>query len=124
MASELHMPTLRDLWQRWGRHHDTPSRSPSRRRQLPPMASTPPVMHSDPSPIQPIVAASWAEVQQAVRRWPSGMPVTSDLLAQVFGVGRGQAWRWLERLERAGLVTITEDPPNAQGVRRKRRWVV
>lgn len=29
---------------------------------------------------------------------------------QIFGVGRGQAWRWLERLERAGLVYVTEDP--------------
>ena len=37
---------------------------------------------------------------------------------------RGQAWRWLERLERAGLVYVTEDPPNAKGIRRKRRWVV
>ena len=66
---------------------------------------------------------SWAAVQHQVRQWPSGMAITSDLLAEVFHVGRGKAWRWLERLERAGLVYATEDPPNAQGIRRKRRWV-
>ncbi len=52
------------------------------------------------------------------------MPVTSGLIAQVLGVGRGQAWRWLERLERVGVVYVTEDPPNVSGIHKKRRWVV
>lgn len=72
-----------------------------------------------PMPSPPV---SWAEVQQAVRVYGHReCPLPRISLAQVFGVRRGQAWRWLERLERAGLVTVTEDPPNAQGVRKKRR---
>lgn len=87
---------------------------PSRTRPTKPSKIVLPSVTADPS---------WAHVQRQVRQWPSGMPITSDLLAAVFHVGRGKAWRWLERLERAGLVYATEDPPNAQGIRRKRRWV-
>ncbi len=125
MATEFAMPTLRQLWQRW--RHPLAS-TPPRRRNLPSVPSN----HASVSGASDVAgrsgtfsseSPSWARVQQTVRQWPSGMPITSDLIARVFGVGRGQAWRWLERLERAGLVYATEDPPNAQGIRRKRRWV-
>ncbi|NMP24496.1 hypothetical protein [Sulfobacillus harzensis] len=121
MATDFEMPTLRAMWRRWRQPRGSPP--PMRRRNLPvvPMAhreqshAVSRAVRSEP--------ATWPDVLRTVRQWPSGMPVTSDLIAQVFGVGRGQAWRWLERLERAGLVAVTEDPPNAKGVRRKRRWV-
>jgi hypothetical protein len=122
MTDDLQMPTLRQLWRRWRDRdrdhdsHDTPTIS-AQRRNRPPLPSK-----SEPPLVQTV--ATWAQVQQTVRQWPSGMPVTSDLLAQVFGVGRGQAWRWLERLERAGLIYTTTDAPNRHGERKKRRWVV
>ena len=119
MATDFEMPTLRQLWHQW--RHPAPDVMPRRVRNLPPVVSQPPADQV----ARPLTTErpSWARVQHTVRQWPSGMPITSDLIAQVFGVGRGQAWRWLERLERAGLVYVTEDSPNAKGIRRKRRWV-
>ncbi len=124
MATDFEMPTLRQLWQRW--RHVAPPSGAVRRRNMPPGVShqsETDVMVRRPALSPRAERPSWSHVQHTVRQWPSGMPITSDLIAQVFGVGRGQAWRWLERLERAGLVYVTEDPPNAKGARRKRRWV-
>ncbi len=122
MATDFEMPTLRQIWRRW-RQSDQ-AMPPHRRRNLPTMPSSPVRTPKSVPPAKTIEPKSWAQVQHVVRQWPSGMPVSSDLIAQVFGVGRGQAWRWLERLEQAGLVYVTVDPPNAGGMRRKRRWVV
>ncbi len=80
-----------------------------------------PVRPTPPSPV--LSPPTWSAVLRTVRQWPSGMPITSDLLAQRFGVGRGQAWRWLQRLERAGLVRVVLGPPDRHGIRRKQRFV-
>ncbi len=118
MTTDFERPTFRQIWRLWRR--SDAAMSPHRRRNLPAMPSA---LAQTPKsvPLAKIAEPkSWAQVQHVVRQWPSGMPLTSDLIARVFGVGRGQAWRWLER---ASLVYVTEDPPNAKGVRRKRRWV-
>ncbi|WP_053958315.1 MarR family transcriptional regulator [Sulfobacillus thermosulfidooxidans] len=116
------------FWQRLWRGPDLP------RSDAPP--SPEPVQpgefpHRMPPPVTPAPRSvsgpgspEWTMVLHTVRRWPPGTPVTSDLLARRFGVGRGQAWRWLERLEQAGIVQAQWGPPDQTGRRRKRRVVV
>ncbi|POB09666.1 hypothetical protein [Sulfobacillus sp. hq2] len=78
-------------------------------------------------PQNPLPPASdkptWAAITQRVRQWPSGMPVTVDLLVAIWHVGRGTAWHWLDRLTQAGLLRVTVDTPDAHGVVRRHWWV-
>ncbi len=114
--TDFEIPTWRMLWRRFWH---SPSSSPAfvpRKRNPPPITSVgaAPAHHH---------ATSWATVQQRVRQWPPGMPVTVDVMVATFGVGRGTAWHWIQRLTQAGLLAVTYDPPNARGVRKRRWWV-
>ena len=114
--TDFEIPTWRMLWQRFWQ---TPSPSPT---FVPRKRNPPPIVQTTPPRAQPR-GASWATVQYRVRQWPPGMPVTVDVLVATFGVGRGTAWHWLQRLTQAGLLAVTYDPPNARGTRRRRWWV-
>lgn len=112
-TDELQMPSSWREW--WARV----------RKPREPEVAQPPRRHLRfPTPPAPsVVAPSWAAVTHRVRQWPSGMPVTVDLLVATWHVGRGTAWHWLERLTRAGLLRETADPPNARGTIRRHWWV-
>ena len=118
--TDFEIPTWRMLWRRFWH---SPPPSPTfvhRKRNPPPIAPTAPSsMHHR--------FVSWATVQQGVRSWPPGIPVTVEVMVEVmvatFEVGPGAAWHWLQRLDQAGLLTVTYDPPNARGVRKRRWWV-
>ena len=112
-TDELQMPSS---WREWWARVREPRE---------PEVAQPPRRHLRfPTPPAPsVVAPSWAAVTHRVRQWPSGMPVTVDLLVATWHVGRGTAWHWLERLTRAGLLRETADPPNARGTIRRHWWV-